>query len=330
MSKWKVVVTDYEFGELRFEEAVFEGLDIELVKGQARTEEEVIELCRDADGIINQYAPLSERVIKELNNCKVISRYGVGVNTIHIPSSTEKGICVTNVPDYSMDEVSDHALALIMSIARKVVTLNEYVKKGVWDYKKGIPIRRARAQVVSVLGFGRIPRRLVAKLIAIGYQVNVYDPYVPEEAVREAGANPVSLEEAVRTGDFISVHVPLMDNTKGLIGEKEFAMMKPTAVIINTARGPVIDEQALIKALQTNQIAGAGLDVVEIEPIPKDHPFLTMENVVINPHAAWYSTEAAEEMRTKAARNIVEVLNGFYPTYLVNHDVKSKVILKEK
>ncbi|MDQ0338289.1 D-3-phosphoglycerate dehydrogenase [Caldalkalibacillus uzonensis] len=320
--KLKVVVTDYEYYDLRYEERVLQALpDVELVKGQARTEDEVIEIAKDADGIINQYAPISAKVIEQLEKCKVISRYGVGVNTIDIPKATEKGIYVANVPDYCMDEVSDHTLALLMSWARKVVLLNQYVKNGVWDFKKGIPIHRFQTQTVGVLGFGRIPRSLVKKLIAIGFNVLVYDPYVPEDVIHEAQAEPASLEEIFRKADFVSVHIPLTDETKGLINKDLFKLAKKNLVIVNTARGPVINEQDLIEALQAGQIAGAALDVVEIEPIQPDNPLLTMDNVILTPHVAWYSEESEDEMRSKCARNVLEALQGQTPTYLVNKDV---------
>lgn len=320
--KFKVVVTDYDFYDLRYEEKVLSELpDLEFVKGKARTEEEVIELAKDADGIINQYAPISAKVVEQLEKCKVISRTGVGVNTIDIPTATEKGIYVCNVPDYCMDEVSDHALALLMSWARKVVLLNAHVKNKVWDFKKGVPIHRFNTQTVGVLGFGRIPRSLVKKLLAIGFNVMVYDPYVPDEEIIKAQAKPASMEEIFQQADFVSVHTPLTKETKGIINKDLFNQAKTSLVIINTSRGPVINEADLIEALRSGQIAGAALDVVEEEPIQPDNPLLEMDNVILTPHAAWYSEESEEEMRTKCARNVLQALKGETPTYLVNRDV---------
>lgn len=320
--KFKVVVTDYDFRDLSYEEKVLSELpNLEFVKGKARTEEEVIELAKDADGIINQYAPISAKVVEQLEKCKVISRTGVGVNTIDIPTATEKGIYVCNVPDYCMDEVSDHALALLMSWARKVVLLNSYVKNKVWDFKKGVPIHRFNTQTVGVLGFGRIPRSLVKKLLAIGFNVMVYDPYVPDEEIIKAQAKPASMEEIFQQADFVSVHTPLTKETKGIINKDLFNQAKTSLVIINTSRGPVINEADLIEALRSGQIAGAALDVVEEEPIQPDNPLLEMDNVILTPHAAWYSEESEEEMRTKCARNVLQALKGETPTYLVNRDV---------
>lgn len=326
MKTFKVVFTDYEYDDLRFEEKVFEEMpSIELVKGKARTEEEVIKLARDADGLINQYAPISANVLDQLTACKVISRYGVGVNTIDIPKATEKGIYVANVPDYCMDEVSDHTLALLMSWARKVVLLNSYVKNKIWDFKKGTPIHRFATQTVGVLGFGRIPRRLVKKLNTIGFNVLVHDPYVSEGDILQAGAHPASLEDVFQQSDFISIHTPLTKETEGMINKDLFTLAKKSLVLINTSRGPVINEPDLIGALQTGQIAGAALDVVEQEPMATNHPFLHMDNVILTPHIAWYSEEAQSEMRTKCARNVLEVLQGKLPTYLVNRDVTQKM-----
>lgn len=315
---FKVVVTDYEYQDLRFEEEVLKQLDVELVKGQAKTEEEVVSLCRDADAIINQYAPLPSQVISQLQRCRVISRYGVGVNTVDVNAATEKGILVANVPDYCMDEVADHALALLLSYARKVVLLSQKVHQGIWDFKLGKPIARLRGQVLGLMGFGRIPRNLLEKAKPFGFQTIVYDPFVDPEHIRHAGAEPVGLEQLFKNADYISVHIPLVKETTGLVGRELLAKAKPDLVIINTSRGPVIDETALAEALHARQIAGAALDVLAEEPIHSNHPFLGMDNVILTPHIAWYSEQSEAELRTKCAQNVVDVLCGGLPTYLVN------------
>jgi D-3-phosphoglycerate dehydrogenase len=328
MSQFKVVVTDYEYGNLKYEEEILARAGITLVPAQCRTEEELIAACKDAHGLLNQYAQITRRVIEALDNCKVIARYGVGVNTIDLAAATEKGICVVNVPDYCMDEVSDHALALLLACARKVVLLNNSVKAGTWDYKISRPISRLRGQTLGIVGFGRIPRTLAEKAKPFGFHLLVYDPYLTQADVEPYGVTLVELEELLAKSDFVSVHAPLTPETYHLIGEKELGLMKPSAFIINTSRGPVIDEKALIKALQEGRIAGAGLDVLEEEPAPRDNPLLTMDNVIINPHVAWYSEQAEIELRTKAAQGVVEVLQGYYPRNLVNKEVKDKVHLK--
>lgn len=307
-----VLLTDYEFDNLKYEEDVFaeSGLEIEFIKAQCKTEEQVIEQARHADAILNQYAPISRRVIESLENASVISRYGVGINTIDLEAATEKGITVANVPDYGMEEVSNHTLALLLSWARKVPLLNNEVKKGNWDFKACVPIHRFNEQTVGVLGFGRIPRRFIEKVKPLGFKLAAYDPFVSAEDMAAVGVRKMELDEIIREADYLSVHVPLVKDTFHLLNAERFSQMKKNAVIINTARGPIIDEKALIEALENGIIAGAALDVTEEEPISIDSPLLNMDNVIITPHSAWYSEEAMVELRQKAARNIVQVLKG--------------------
>ncbi|MDC3416013.1 C-terminal binding protein [Aquibacillus salsiterrae] len=328
MRKRKVYVTDWEYEDLRYEEAALKDDRIELVPVQCETEEDVIHKCKDADGLINQYAPIGRKVLEALPNLKVISRYGVGVNTIDLEAATERGICVANVPDYCVDEVSDHALALLMSWTRKVVVTNNQVKQGKWDFKVSKPIYRSRGQVLGLVGFGKIPQALAYKVQALGIKVIAYDPYYPEDKALALGVTLVSLDNLCQQADIISVHAPLMESTRGMIGKEQFSQMKPSALVINTSRGPVINEEAIIDALRKGLISGAALDVVETEPIHPDNPLLHMDNVILTPHVAWYSEEAEEEMRTKAARSTLEVLlDQQYPTYLVNPEVKDKLTL---
>jgi D-3-phosphoglycerate dehydrogenase len=330
LKKWKVVVTDREYADMRYEEAVLRSDRIDLVLAQCRTEADVIEACRDADGIINQYAPLSGTVISALENCKVITRYGVGVDTVDIEAATQKGICVANVPDYCKDEVADHALALLLSWTRKVTAADRDVKNGVWDFKRVTPIYRLRGKILGLVGFGMIAQSLAAKVKPLGLGVIVSDPFISKETAAEHGAELVSLEELCRRADMISVHTPLTKTTRGLLGSGQFKLMKPEAIVLNTSRGPVIDEQALIEALSEGRIAGAALDVLEQEPLAAGHPLLAMDNVILTPHVAWYSEEAAAEMRFKAAMGIADVLlHGEFPKYLVNKEVRSKLELRD-
>lgn len=322
--KFKVVVTDYEYQDLRYEEQVLAqlGPGLEFITNiQCRTEDEVIEACRNADAILNTYSSLGPRVIESLEKCRVISRYGVGVDSIDIPSATRKGIYVANVPDYCMDEVSDHALALLLSWARKVTYLNHRIKNGLWDYKVGRPIYRLRGQTLGLVAFGKIPRTLTPKVQSFGLKVIAHDPYIDQEIIRQFGAEPASLEEVMSRSDFVSVHAPLTDETRGMINRANLQLMKPSAFLINTARGPVVNEADMVEALRANLLAGAALDVVAEEPIRPDHPFLTMDNVILTPHTAWYSEESEVEMRRKCARNVLEALLGQVPTYLVNKEV---------
>ena len=330
MGKYKVVVTDYEFQTLAPEKEVLSSIDADFIAVQCRTEEEVIRECRDADAILNQYAPVSKRVIEKLERCKVIARYGVGVNTIDLEAATAKGIVVANVTDYSVDEVSDRAFALLLALVRKVVKFNNEVKNGTWDFNLGKPIFRLRGRTLGLVGLGRIPQALAKKAQAFGLNVIAYDPYIPEETANRLNVRLTKLNDLFRQSDYISVHAPLTKSTRGMISKEQFDLAKKDLFIVNTARGPVIDETALIAALQAKKIAGAALDVTEHEPIQKDHPLLKMENVIITPHVAWYSEESEHELKRKTAQNVVDVLSGYYPNYLVNQDVKEKIKLREK
>jgi D-3-phosphoglycerate dehydrogenase len=330
MSKFKVVVTDFEYTTFAPEKSVLDKLGIELTLEQCKTEDEVIAACKDADGLISQYAPISQKVIEKLENCKVISRYGVGYNTVDVDAATEKGIIVGNVPDYCLDEVSDHAMALLLSSVRKITKLNNAVKSGNWDFKVAVPVYRLRGRTLGLVGFGNIPQMVAKKAQAFGLNIIAYDPFVSVDVAKKHNVELVSLDELCEKSDYISVHVPLNQYTQGMISDDQFNRMKKEAFIINTARGPIIDEKALITALQTEKIAGAGLDVLEVEPIDANNPLLKMDNVLLNPHSAFYSIQSEEELKRKAAQNVADVLSGYYPPYVVNKDVKGKLNLKEK
>jgi len=330
MSKFKVVVTDYEYDTFAPEEEVLNKLGIELTFEQCKTEEDLIEKCKDADALLNQYAPISRRVIENLDKCKVISRYGIGFNTVDIDAATEKGIIVGNVTDYCLDEVSDHAMALLLSSVRKVTLMNNSVKGGEWDFKVAVPVYRMRGRTLGLVGLGNIPQTLAKKAQAFGINVIAFDPFVSPEVAAAIDVKLVTLDELCEQADYVSIHVPLNKHTEGMISHEQFNKMKKEAFIINTARGPIIDEKALIQALQEGKIAGAGLDVLEVEPIAQDNPLLKMDNVIINPHSAFYSVEAEAELKRKAAQNVADVLSGYLPTYIVNKAVKDIVTLQEK
>ncbi|WP_093051337.1 C-terminal binding protein [Salipaludibacillus aurantiacus] len=330
MNNVKVVVTDFEYDTFLPEKEVFDNLGIELTFEQCKTERDVIDKCKDADALLNQYAPITKEVIDQLDQCKVISRYGIGVNTVDIEAANEKGIVVGNVTDYCLDEVSDHAMALLLSCVRKTVLLNNRVKEGIWNFNEAAPIFRIRGTTLGLIGFGNIPQTLAKKAQAFGLNVIAYDPFVSPAIAEELNVNLASLEDVCEASDYISIHLPLNKKTEKMISYPEFNKMKQTSFIINTARGGVIDETALIEALQEGKIAGAGLDVLEKEPIEKSNPLLSMDNVILNPHAAFYSQEAEAELKRKAAQNITDVLSGYFPTYMVNSELKDKLDLKEK
>lgn len=321
-----ITLVDYEWEELDIEKTAIQDRmkqdqPIELQVLQTKDKEKIIQNVRDSDAILTMYGEIDEDVLKAAPDVKIISRYGIGVNMIDVDAATRLGKMVANVNDYCVDEVSDHALAFIMASARRLFDYNELTKKGEWDFKQArIPLRASDA-VVGLVGFGKIPVRLAEKLIAIGYQVLAYDPFVDKEGMAKKGVVKAELQELVAKSDFISVHVPLIDQTRHLISTKEFELMKETAYIINTARGPIIDEEAMISALKEGRIAGCGLDVTETEPLPQDHILREMEQVILSPHAAWYSEKAFIEIREKAISNILDVYEGKEPRYLVNRKV---------
>ena len=288
-------------------------LGVELRPAQCKSEEEIIELTRGADGVLNCYAKMTARVIENLQRCKIIARYGIGVDNVDLAAATKARILVTNVPDYCIDEVSDHALALLLALARRIVEANGAVKAGAWDVVAHAGIRRLRGQTLGLIGFGRIAKALASKVQALGMKVLVYDPYLEPVAIAHHGAEAGSLDRILADADAISIHVPLSEETHNLIGERELARMKPTAFLINTSRGGIVDERALAIALKENRLGGAALDVLAVEPPPHDHPLRQAPNIILTPHLAFYSRESVIELQTKAAEEVARALRGEPP-----------------
>jgi len=319
MAKFKVVMTDDRHKTYEEEKLVLKDLDVELIIANCRTVEDVIATCKDADGIMVNLAPMPAEVIEKLERCKVIARYGVGYDNVDVAACTKKGIYATNVTDYCAEEVSDQALALIMACARKVARRDAQVRAGKWNIGNADPIYRMAGKTFAFLGFGMIARCLHRKIKGFNFsKVLVYDPFVDAETIAAMGAEKVEWDTAFKEADFISCHMPLNNNTRGIVNKKEFAMMKPTAIIVNTSRGPVIDEDAIIDALTTGKINSAGLDVHTKEPLDKNSKFMKIENCVITDHVGWYSEEAMSELKRKVAENVNDVLLGGKPKYPVN------------
>ena len=319
MPKFKVVIIDDKFQGYEEEKKVLEsiGADLTLITGESA--EEIMDACEDADGILITLAPLPAEVVNKLKHCKVISRYGVGIDNVDVDACTEKGICVTNVPDYCAEEVSDQALALTMACARKVARRDAQVRQGKFHIGQADPIYRIAGKKFTFLGFGRTARCLHRKIVGLAFsRVMVYDPFLDAETVRELGGEKVEWEEGIREADFISVHMPLNDKTNGIINASVFEMMKDTAIIVNTSRGGVINEDDLIDALRKNKINSAGLDVYREEPLHRDSPLMEIENCVLSDHVGWYSEESIMELQRKAAENVRDVLIRKKPKYLVN------------
>jgi D-3-phosphoglycerate dehydrogenase len=317
MAKPLIAITDSVFPSLDPAYAALSRLDPEIRIAKSPTAEDVLAVARDADAILVTYAKLPADLLRQLRHCKVIGRFGLGVDNIDVAAAAGLGIAVTYVPDYCMQEVSDHAMALVLALARKVTLSNSLVQSGRWEMPAVVPLRRLAGQVLGLIGFGNIPRALVPKAKAFGLNVVVHDPYVADEALVALGVEGLSFDDLLARSDFISVHAPLSPATRGLIDAAAFSKMKPGALLVNTARGPLIDEPALLAALDSGRLGGAALDVVTTEPLPKDSPLLGRPNVILTPHTAFYSVEALNELQTKCASDVARVLSGEPPVYPV-------------
>ncbi len=325
----RVLVTDYVWPSVEPEREVLAAADAELVIAPDVSEETLLELARDADGILFCFAKVTSNVLRAAEKCVVASRYGVGVDNIDLNAATELGIAVTYVPDYCVPEVSDHVLALLLAWNRRIVLFDRATKTRGWG-SAGLDMRimRLGGKKLGIIGLGRIGQAVAAKAGAFGLDVLASDPFVSQDRAAEFGVKLVSMDELLSQSDFVTVHSPLTHETTNLIGREELARMKPDSFLINAARGPLIDEDALYDALTSGQVAGAGLDVlVDIEPA-LDHRLIQLDNVIVTPHTAFYSQEATLELEQRAAGEVVRVFQGAMPENLVNRDVLSSPNLR--
>lgn len=317
MSKYKVYVTDGRHESYDVERQMLAAIDADLTVCQCATDADIIQNCADADGILLDMAPMTAKAVAGLRNCKIINRYGVGYDNVDVEACTAKGILVTNVPDYCALDVSDHALALLMTCLRSTALRDRLVRQGQWNIQR--TSFRLAGKVLGVLGFGRIARALVKKCAGFGFaQVLVYDPYVTAEACAAEGAVKASLEDVLRQCDFLSLHMPVTPQTTGIINRETLALMKPTAILVNTGRGPLVDDAALVDALQSKRLLAAGLDTHCVEPLTAASPYCALDNVVLTDHTAYSTVEAVHELKRKAAQNIIDALTGATPGYPVN------------
>lgn len=305
------------FGERQL--SLLSDMGARLLERNCRSEQDVIDHGRDADALLVVAAPITARVIESLGRCRVIGRFGAGLDNIDLAAATAAGVQVLNVPAASVQEVSDHALAMILALGRRLMSLDAAVRDGRWSsVVDDGRTRRLRAQVVGIVGVGRIGGALARKLAALGLEVLAYDPLVSEEALRACSATQVELAELLRRSDYVSVNAPLTPETRGMLGEAELALMKPTAYLINVSRGGIVDHAALVAALQEGRIAGAGIDALEREPPAPEDPLLQLPNVILSPHAAYYSTDSLEELRQTVLEDVLGVLAGQPPRNPVN------------
>ena len=319
----KIVITDYRFPDVEQERRAVEAAGGTLATGQASTEEQVADLCKDADGVLTARAPIGARAISAMQRCRIIVRYGIGVDTVDVPAATARGILVANVPDYCLDEVSDHAFALLMMLSRQMIPSIALAKEDTWPVSKMPPLQRLRGQTCGLIGCGRIGSLLAGKVKALGMSVIIHDPYLSEPRAREMGAELVSLDALLARADFISLHAPLNDATHHLLGEAAFAKMKKTASIINTARGGLIDEAALLAALDAGKIFGAGLDVLESETAvtPIRSALVRHPKMIVTAHTAWLSQQARALLQLRAIEQALACLRGETPYGLINREL---------
>ena len=309
-------MADCDHESIDIERSVLHDVCIDLPWLRCRTEGELLAHCADATGLLVQYAPVTRAVLNGLPKLRSIVRYGVGVDTIDLAAAAERGVIVSNVPDYGTDEVSDHALALLLALNRRIVAANRSIREGVWDYSTLRPARRLRTLTLGIIGLGRIGEALAVKARGIGLNIVASDPY------RAVGGVPdyvrmMDLDELLAASDLVSVHCPLTEETAHLLGEDAIRQMKRSACLVNTARGRIVDEEALDRALSEGRLAGAALDVFGKEPVRPDHPLLRHENFLCTPHMAWYSEESARELKRKAAEEMRRLILNETPLYQV-------------
>ena len=290
-----------------------------------RTEADRIAASRDAYVLVVSQAQIGEPIFAGCPGLVGIVRTGIGLDTVDLPAATRHGVCIANVPDFCYDEVADTAMTLLLSVARKVRLADQHVRGGSWTPSALLPMRRLRGQTMGLVAFGHIARMVAERARGFGLRVIAFDPYVEAQAMAKLGVEKVeTLEALLARSDIVSLHTPLTEETHGLMGRAAFAAMKPGAILINTSRGKVVDEQALVDALRSGRLAGAGLDVLWTEPPAKDHPLFATDNVVLTPHYASSTVEAIEDLAAKVSRQIVQYLHGEWPTYLANRAVKEQ------
>lgn len=338
-----IVVTSDRYGNenwgLELEQELIEqvtDLDVALLSRASVTEDDLIRVGQEADALlVSTREAVTRRVLENIPRVKVISRYGVGLDNVDLDAAADVGIVVTHYPGYCTPEVADHALSMILALNRRIVELDRSLREGAWNEHGPAtrrillgPVQPLREQTLGIIGFGRIGQAVAARAKPFGVTILAADPYIDAEIIRGAGAEPVSLPELLERSDIVTIHAPLTPETRGLINAAALARMKPTAVLVNTARGPIIDLPALAQALQDGQIAGAALDVVDPEPLVAGSPFYGLPNVILTPHSAYYSERSVDVVRRETLNEALQVLRGRRPRTVANPAVLSKVTLE--
>lgn len=321
-----VLITDYAWPTLDIERGILGAAGAELIVAETGAEAELVRLAPAADAILTCWQRVTPAVLDAATRCRYVGRYGIGLDNIAVDHATALGMLVTNVPDFCQEEVADHALALIMACARRVVPYARATHSGVWDLAAGRPIARLRGQTLGLIGYGSIARTLAAKARGIGFAIMAYTPRLAPGPLPDGtpGTATDDLDTLLAAADYVSIHAPATAETRGLLNARTLRLMKPAAWVINTSRGALIDEAALYQALTEGWIAGAALDVLAQEPAAPDHPLLALDNTIITPHTAFYSEESTAELQTKAARQAAAFLRGETPPNIVNPAVRER------
>ncbi len=319
---YTVVTTDYTFPVFDNYTAELSGLPVRFVPAHCETEEDLLAAARDADGLIHEHFMITRAVIDGLDRCRVIAHHGKGVDNIDVAAATARGICVANVLDASVHEVSEHLFALLLAVARRLPAYDHAVRAGRWDVQVGEPVYRLHGKTMGLIGFGNLARYAAAKARAFGMRVVAWARRPSEALAAEHEVTFVPLPQLFSEADVVSVHLPVTPETYGIVSRELISRMRPTGIFLNISRGALVDEAALAEALVSGRILGAGLDVLREEPPPRDHPLLGLDRVVLTPHAAWYSEEGRADVERRTAREVARVLRGEWPASWVNPEAR--------
>lgn len=318
-ARFRVLMTDRAWPDTTIEQSVLSEADAELIEATATDEATLVGLAKDVDAIATNWAKVTDAVVRSCSRCQIVARLGIGIDNIAVATATELGIPVTNCPDYCVSEVSDHALGLLLACARRIGFFHLRTKRGEYNLGAAPLMRRLSGQTVGLVGLGRIAQALVTKLRALGFKLLAYTPSGSDHGT---GCQMLPLDELLEHSDYISLHAPLLPETRKLINAERLRRMKPTAYLINTSRGGLIDATALWDALQAGKLAGAALDVFEPEPPDLNEPLYRDERVIVTPHAAFVSAESLEQMRRQAMEQVVQALRGERPNNLINPQIE--------
>ena len=323
--KPKVVVADYDFGDVAIEQSIVTGAGFELIAAQCKSEDDVIAVAADADAVLTQYAEIGKRAIESFTRCKVIARYGIGVDIVDVDAATAKNIVVTNVPnDWCMNEVADHAVALLLALVRKLPTYDGATRAGDWHWQSGRPIQRLQQGTLGLFSFGAIAKEITRRMRGFGVRIIAHDPFVDEREAASARVPLVSFDELLAQSDYLMIQAPLTKETRGRFGEAELRRMKKGAILVNTARGPIVKDEDLYRVLRDGWLGRAGLDDMEEEPAKRANwkatsALFSLDNVsIVTPHAAYYSEQSIQIVRRFASEEAVRVLKGEAPLSPVN------------